>query len=70
MATVERYTLRKFLVFKAIIARAEFPLRVADRYLSTRPNLDPDQLKTWDQWNEVFPRLNLIEDADVSEAYL
>lgn len=69
----DKYTLRRFIMFKAIIRRIDRPAKFTDKWLADHPEVTEEfegSEHTWDQWNALLPATKLIEDVNVSEAYL
>lgn len=69
----DKYTLRRFIMFKAIIRRLDRPAKFTDKWLADHPEVAEEfeaSEYTWDQWNAFLPEAQLIEDVTVSEAYL
>jgi hypothetical protein len=70
----DRYTLRRYLMFMAIIQHQRNPTRAVDRLLRQNPDWDENETRSWEAWRSDFtPTFNgarPIETAEVKEGPL
>jgi hypothetical protein len=69
-----KHTLRRYLVFSALIQRNRNPVRAVDRYLRQHPELDENETRSWEAWRADFiPEFTpgrSIETAPITEGPL
>jgi hypothetical protein len=69
-----KHTLRRYLLFSALIQRVRNPARAVDRYLRQRPDLDENETRSWEAWRADFvPEFTpgrSIETATIKEGPL
>lgn len=70
----EKYTLRRYLMFMALIQRVRHPSRAVDRLLRQHEDWDENEVRSWDGWRSDFtPEFNgarSIETAEIKENVL
>ena len=70
----DKYTLRRYLVFQALIQRVKNPQRAVDRLLRQHPDWDENETRSWDVWKDeftpVFNGSRTVERAEVKGGVL
>lgn len=70
----EKYTLRKYLMFQALIQKQRNPTRAVDRLLRQHEDWDETETRSWEAWKDdfvpVFNGARPIETAEVKEGPL
>jgi hypothetical protein len=63
----EKYTLRKYLSFMALIQRERNHTRAVDRFLREHPEMDESETRSWEGWRTDFtPDFGMKRQVDTA----